>query len=180
MPLARFLAAVDRLEGADGRPVQHAPERIEPGTVTGAVPRTLGVVPGDDAPQVRAHGGVEMERSRLVPVRCHPLESVTDECAGTGRDLVVRIDVAPAQILGVLGDHVQVLFREIADSADRHPARIVETGPRVLAADDEIGEQDAGHRAVRHSHARVTGRDVDTVAIPSDVGESVEGFENLP
>jgi hypothetical protein len=113
----------------------------------------LGVVPGDDAPQVRAHGGTEMEGSRLVPVRRHPLESVTDESAGPGRDLIVRIAVAPAQILGVLGDHVQVLFREIANGTDRHPARIVETGPRVLAAEDEIGEQDARHRAVRHSHA---------------------------
>src|SRR5665647_1058601 len=82
--------------------------------------------------------------------------------AAAGFDLVVRVDFAFSCPIGVLASDVQVFLDEFTGSTQSDARRVVELGPRVLAAKDQVGEKhtsdravgDAVSRAVSYTHLR--------------------------
>src|SRR5204862_6192067 len=54
--------------------------------------------------------------------------------------------------------------------------------PGVVAAEDQVGQEDAGDGAVRHAHARIAGGDVDVVGVHrvlADEGQPVDRLHDL-
>jgi hypothetical protein len=95
-----------------------------------------------------------MELSRLVPISRELAQALPHEGALSGLELIERGDVTAGDIFGDIGDDRGVLAEEAARRFDGDPLRIVDGGPWVVAAEDEIGIEDARNGAVGKARRR--------------------------
>src|SRR5688572_3320110 len=98
------------------------------------------------------------------------------------RDLRYVPHVARGHEIGVLRGDIQVLLCEFLDGAERLAGGIVQASPVIIAAQNEIREQDSGDRPVRHSVPGVPGRDEDILAVEGiapDKRETIDRFHDL-
>src|SRR5438105_4123615 len=73
-------------------------------------------------------------------------------------------------------------FRTLAGTLAPLGGRVVKLRPGVLAAEDQIGQQQAGVRAVRHAGAGVAGGDEDVVGVhwvAADKRQAVDRLHDL-
>src|SRR5262245_26368519 len=92
--------------------------------------------------------------------------------SGLGTDLVGRGGAA-----GGLERRPGRRPQEALDLVRDGPGGIVELAPRVVAAGDQVGEEDARDGAVREARPRVARRDVDVVdvvGVRPDEGEPIQ------
>src|SRR5215218_8038645 len=78
---------VSAREGARRRPLEHFPVWPESGAVTGAVPASLGIVPGHDASKVRAACGDSPLAAVLVPAQSYLPSVLGDDAPFTGGEV---------------------------------------------------------------------------------------------
>src|SRR6476661_1630924 len=150
-----------------GGAAQQLAQSGEAGAVAGAVPAFFQAVPVHYATQVGADGRALVGFALLVFVHSYFSESPAQHGAVPGRYLVGRLHVATGQQLGVFDGHVGV-FDEVllgALALHRYTAGVVEDGPGVVAAFEQVGYNHGAQRAVRHAVARVAGDDVHVVAV---------------
>ena len=74
-------------------------------------------------------------------------------------------DVSARDPAGILLSHVQVFFGELAGRSHGPAGWIIKRGPWIGAPENEVGQKQAGDRAMRHPHSRIAGRDEDVVGI---------------
>src|SRR4051812_18270278 len=94
------------------RTVQNLPQTVEPRAVTRTVPRLLGVVPGDDAPQVRTDRRAFVRGPLLIAVSGHLRQATPDHGTRTRPDFLGGANVAARQPVSILPGDVEVLLRE--------------------------------------------------------------------
>ena len=70
-------------------------------------------------------------------------------------------------------------FAYSADALQRDASRVVERCPGIVAAEDQVGEQHAGDRSVRHAVARIAGDHVDVVGIERVVADERKAVDRL-
>src|SRR5262245_61486402 len=98
-----------------------------------AVPRLLGVVPGENAAQVRANCRTTTDASVRFPVDRDLGQSIPDHRSGAQWDLLNRPHVPAAQIAdGEFAGHVQVFAEEFSDPTDRFASRGEDTPPGMV------------------------------------------------
>src|SRR5687767_832280 len=129
------------------------------GAVTRAVPGLFARIPTDDAPEVRADRGTLYEEPLLVAIDRGLGEAPADDAPAAPLDVSGRGDLARSDKVAVLRDDVQVLLCELRRRSGRLPGRVESVRPSVSAALNEIGEEHAGDRPVRHSRAAEAGGD---------------------
>src|SRR5688500_1415004 len=107
--LLLFRLGPNRRQPNDSGAVHDVAVGIEARAVTGTIPRFLGLVPVDNAVEVRADRGAGVNRSFLVPIDGDLSSPSPDDRAFTSRDLSVVIDVALREVILVLLRNVRVL-----------------------------------------------------------------------
>jgi hypothetical protein len=60
-----------------GGPVQHGAQRVESRAMRGAVPRLLGIIPRNNATEVRTHSAALLKRALLVAIPESPVTTWT-------------------------------------------------------------------------------------------------------
>src|SRR5581483_5002322 len=126
-------------ERADGWAVDDFAGRVITRAVARTVPRFFRRVPADDATKVRADGGVAVNPALFITVDRQLLQTASDDGAVTGGDPVFRFNVAASQPVRVLRGHVEIFQHIILRR--RLPRRVVQFGPPVLVARDQVGDQ---------------------------------------
>ena len=99
------------------RSVQDSAQAVEAGAVAGTVPGLFGVVPMNDAAQMRADCRAIVADSALIAVNGRFRQAMPDDRARACFDLGRRIHVPAGQPVGVLPGDVETLFDEPAQSA---------------------------------------------------------------
>src|SRR4051812_10991209 len=105
---------VDKAQVAVCRPVEDTPQPVEPRAVTRAVPGLLGVVPGDDAAQVRTDRRACVQVPLLIAVSGHLRQDAPEHGARARPDFLDGADIAARQPVSILPGDAEVLPGELA------------------------------------------------------------------
>src|SRR5579884_4055226 len=151
--------------------------------MTGTVPRFLRCVPRHDASQMWTNSREFVDDARTIAEDGDFAQSLAEHRAGVGGNVVERTRFAAGDPVSVARGDVEVFADELLRRAQRLARRIVELGPGIVAAENEIGQQQAGDGAVRYAHAGIAGGDVDVVLvrwIAANEGQAVDWLHHLP
>src|SRR5439155_13238325 len=129
-----------------------------------AVPRLFRVVPSDDAAQVRADGRALMQAASRIAINSDFAQAMADNGSCSRLDFFNARDVSAGDPAGILLSHVQIFFGELAGRSHGPAGWIIKRGPWIGAPENEVGQKQAGDRAMRHPHSRIAGGDEDFVA----------------
>src|SRR5690349_10703591 len=176
------LVTVPRSKRPRGRPVEDAAcLLVETRAVTGAIPAFLRFVPLHDAAQVRADRGEVEQIALLVAMHGDLPCSPPQNHAAAALDLGNGVAIAGRQQVAVLAHHVEIFARKLPDRAQAFSCRVVELCPGIGASCNEVADEDAGERTVRHSIAGITGGDIDVgvAGIAPDESEAVYRLHDL-
>src|ERR687896_151701 len=100
-----------------------------------------------------AYRGPLVERPALVAVRGDLVLAAPDQTPLAAGDVFGRSDLARRHVVEVLRGDVDVLLEELLERRrvlELDARRVVQLRPRVVAPDDEVGEENAGDRPVGH------------------------------
>jgi len=132
---------------------------------------------------VLAHGRAHTELPVGVPIYSVLVRAAAHNGARAPRQLLNVHVITRGDVIFVLQVDLDVVFEDAGNGAGGRNARgVVEALPLAGAAENEIGQEKAGDRAVRHAVARVAGahEDVGVVAgVAANVAEAVGGLNNL-
>src|SRR4051812_43656367 len=173
---------VESFEAAYRWPVQHMSIRCKARSMTRTVPRFLHCIPRHDAAKVGAYSRVPAQCSIVTAMACHWHAGLSDDCAFSGTYLFWGIDIAASDPVHVLRADIQVFTRPFAECPERLASGIIELSPGILTALDQVGKEYSRNGAMRHSHAAITGRNVDVVLVRVSANECkiVIGLHHLP
>src|SRR5688572_20630291 len=149
--------------------------------MTGAVPRLLTSVPSNDAPEMRTYRRTDMCLAVVVPIHSEFRRSFAHNRTVTERDVIDGFHFAGFQPFHILAGHVDIFASKLARSRQGKASWVIQFRPWVFSSTDEITEEHAGNRSVRHAHSRIARHDIDILfpRISPDKGESINGFHNL-
>src|SRR3954470_11911586 len=157
--------------------------RVEARAVAGAVPCFFGAVPANDAVKMGTNRGSLVDVAVLVTIHRKLAAPAPDDGAFAGLDGIDSRSLAAGEIILVLLRDVGVFLDVFGRGAKPDSSGVIELGPLVLAALDQLVENDAGDGAVGHAVSRIAGRNPDvvvTTGILPDVGHVVHGLHDLP
>src|SRR4051812_46138569 len=104
-----------------------------------------------------------MNVATLIAVDRHFASSSTDDGSFTRFDLSHLLDITLREPVLVLFGDVDVLLQIFGSCAELDAGRIVQPGPLVLPALDQLVEDDAGNGTVGHPVSGIAGGDVDVL-----------------
>src|SRR5687768_7440674 len=130
-----------------------------PRAVAWTVPGLLAGIPAHDTIQVGTDRGVLFEDAVVVAIDRGLGKAAADDTPTAFLDVPRRFDLARGHEIGVLRGDVDVFLRELLHGADALARGIVEGGPFVAAALNEIRQQHPGDRAVGHTGSAEAGGD---------------------
>src|SRR5690349_12208690 len=129
--------------------------RTEATTVRRTIPGALDRIPLDDRAQVRTHGRARMQRPLRIAIDRELVQAFADDRATAGCDRSGAVDVAGRERTEQMRAGVEVLAHVPAHAAQSSTLRVVELGPRIVAAHHEIADQSCAERRVREAVAAV-------------------------
>src|SRR5262245_59320813 len=109
----------------------------------------------NDAAEVRADGRHFMRFSVAVAVDRNFVQSAANNRATPRLDLVSRFYFAGREPINILSGHIKSFLGECAGRPDWFSRGAVQRFPWVSLAEDQIGEQHAGNRAVGNAHSGI-------------------------
>src|SRR5687767_11108567 len=115
------------------------------------VPGLLDRVPSHDAPKVRTERRPFDERAVLIAIHGELFYTTSHDSALAGTDFRHIRHFPGCHDIDVLRRHIEVFSREVLNGTKRFARRIVELCPWIAPSHDQIGDEDPGDRAVRHS-----------------------------
>src|SRR4051812_46436912 len=163
-------------------PVDDFAVRIESRAVAGAVPGLLRTVPADDAVQMGADRRPLVDATVVVAVHRDLASTATDDRALAGLDRIDGRRFAASEVVLVLLGDVGVFLDVLRSRAQSNACRIIQLCPLVLAALNELVENDSGDGTVGHAVAGVSGSDPDVLIaarVLADVSHVVDGLHYL-
>src|SRR5688572_3922853 len=170
------------MEIFDGGAIEDLAISVEARAVARAIPGFLGMVPINDATEMRANRPALVPFASLITIDGNLFQTAADDCASSRSDRNLSGNVSAGGPIAILRRDVQVFFGKIFSRAERFSRRIVQSSPRILAALDQVGEQHARDGAVRDAVARVAGRDVNILlvhGIAANKSEAIDWFHHL-
>src|SRR5687768_1170146 len=150
--------------------------------MAGTIPRTLGAVPVDNAVEVCADSRALVEISLFVAIDGDLGHTASDHRTGSRRNLVVGANVAAGRPVAVLSGDVEVFLQKLRCRPQGDARRIVQLRPRILLAEDEIGEKDAGYRSVCDAVSGIPRGDEDVLVgtrVLADESHVIDGLHDL-
>src|SRR5689334_7533138 len=156
--------------------------RIEAGSVTGAIPALLRVVPAHDAVEVWAHRRVLVDSAAIVAIDCYFPSAATHDRAFSR---FYRFDIgklAGGEVVLVLLRDVRVFPDVFRCGAELHTRRIVEASPLVFSSLHQLIQHNAGDGAVCHAVSGIAGCNPDVLiaaGITADVCHIVDRLDDL-
>src|SRR5687768_2612438 len=175
-------ASISLCQRSNGRTVYHMAIRLKAGAMTWAIPGPFNRVPLNDATEMRTERRTFMQDAIVITMHGDFRKAPPDDGAFARSDLRDLVDLAGCDEIRILGGDVEVFFRKFLRRPKSLTGRVVQLFPWVCTTDDEIREQHTRNRAVRHAIARISGRDVDVIAverITADQREAVDWFHHL-
>src|SRR4051812_29081815 len=144
----RSATRVAPLERTGRRALEHFAVDVEARAVAGAVPADLRGVEAQEAAKVRAAQRHGVQRAGLVAIDTRLAQAVADDARlarrhGVGIALLGGPDAVADEVDGDPG----VDASEAGHRAQGHARGVEGRAPRVVAAGDQVAEQDRGHRA---------------------------------
>src|SRR5262245_3046365 len=141
-----------------GRSTQHVSVDAESRPVARAIPRTLDVVPPDEASHVRTRCGLQCEDTVLAPICRDILTVVVDDFPVTAPHASQRTALSTGksiahQVVRVVG----VLFDVVPGAPDLLAIDVEQVGPWVATIEHSITHHHAGQRPERHPVAGIAG-----------------------
>jgi hypothetical protein len=151
-------------------------------TMAGTIPASLGRVPVHVAPQMRAHCRENVKLTIVATADCDLVETVAHDPALTRFQFVRGIDLGRHQVFGEVFDSSDILADEIHCRGHGCAGRVVDIRPLTAAVNDNILQQNAGQRAVRHALPGVAGRDQNALVTGINANEAaiIDRVHHLP
>src|SRR2546423_204608 len=116
-----------------------------------AIPGFLGLVPTDDAVQMRADSRALMQRAAVIAIDGDFSPASTNDGSFAGFDRCNVVELAFREIILVLLGDIDVFLDVLRSSAKLDARWIIESRPLVLPALNQLVEDDAGDGAMSHT-----------------------------
>src|SRR3954452_3519242 len=122
------------------------------------VPTLFSAIPMHMTAEMRAYGAANVQTSLGITADRQFFHSMPNDAALAGLQIARRLELAWHQVFREILDGGYILADKIHRSGHGFSGRVVDIRPFPCAVDDNILQQNAGQRAMRHALAGVAGR----------------------